>query len=277
MAFIKNTKMKNQLLTSCLLIAVQFASAQTNLSFEKWSPGTLGIIAPDGWLTMNMLAMNSADSISYTPNSNAVHGKLAARIRGVETMITGTKMVLAGIMTQDFVRGPKHKSFRFSYKAIGSPKDSFFATIAYYKGSVKLSNIVGSASVILLPVSEWTTRELPIVWSSPDAYDTAVIGFGTPRNATTEMLIDNVDLSEYGVSAKPLTLEKQPGFVDNKLWVPESLKAKVKKVIIFNTAGVLVLQTDCCDTDITALPSGVYILCLLDAAGNIVYSEKFIK
>lgn len=269
--------MKQIFKTAIFLTCSHLASAQTNLSFEKWTPGTLGMVTPDGWLTMNMLAMNSADSISCTPTSNAVHGKLAARIRGVETMITGTKMVLAGIMTQDFVGGPKHKSFRFSYKATGSSRDSFFATIAYYKGSVKLSNIVGSASVILLPVSEWTTRELPIVWSSPDAYDTAIIGFGTPRNATSEMMIDNVDLSEYGVSAKPLALEKQPGFVDNKLWVPESLKPKAKKVIIFNTAGVLVLQTDCCDTDITSLPSGIYILSLLDAVGNNLHSDKFIK
>ena len=260
-----------------LALTIQFATAQTNLSFEKWSPGTLGIIVPDGWLTMNMLAMNSADSISCTPTSDAVHGKLAARIRGVETMITGTKMVLAGIMTQNFVRGPKHKSFRFSYKAIGSPKDSFFATIAYYKGSVKLSNIVGSASVILLPVSEWTTRELPIVWSGPDAYDTAIIGFGTPRNITSEMLIDNVDLSEFGVAAKSLQLEKYPVFINNKLWVPESLQPKVKQVVVINTLGSVIQKSDCCDMNISTLAPGIYVLSLADEAGNIVYSEKFIK
>lgn len=253
------------------------ASAQINLSFEKWSMGPFEILEPDGWQTMNALAFNDTDSISCTATSDAANGKLAARLRGVETMFAGTKMVLAGIMTQNFVGGPRHKSFRFNYKAIGNPKDSFFATIAYYKGSVKLSNIAGSASIILFPVSNWTTRELPIVWSSSDANDTAIIGFGTPRNATSEMLIDNVDLSEYGVSAKSLALEEQPCFVDNKLRVPESLKPKVKKVIIFNTAGVLVLNTDCCDTDITALPSGVYVLSLLDAAGNSLHRDKFIK
>lgn len=269
--------MKKILKTLIFLTCSHLASAQTNLSFEKWSMGPFGILEPDGWQTMNALAFNGTDSISCTPTSDAANGKLAARLRGVETMFAGTKMVLAGIMTQNFVGGPRHKSFRFSYKAIGNPKDSLFATIAYYKGSVKLSNIVGSASVFLLPVSDWTTRELPIVWSSPDTYDTAIIGFGTPRNATSVMLIDNVDLSEYGVSAKSMALEKQPDFVDNKLRIPESLKPKVKKVIIFNTAGVPVLQTDCIDTDITTLPSGIYVLSLLDAAGNSLHSDKFIK
>jgi hypothetical protein len=240
--------------------------------------GPLGILEPDGWQTMNALALNGTDSISCTPTSDAANGKLAARLRGVETMFSGTKMVLAGIMTQNFVGGPRHKSFRFSYKAVGSPNDSFFATIAYYKGSVKLSNIVGSASVILFPVSNWTTQELPISWSNPNGYDTAIVGFGTPRNTTAELLIDNVDLSEYGVQTESVIRTEKPYVTVNNLLVfSESMNAATKKVLIYNASGQLVMESGIADVNVSNFYSGTYFLLLVGESGKTIYSDKFYK
>ena len=261
-----------------VLIISNNCCAQTNLSFEKWSMGPLGILEPDGWQTMNALAFNGTDSISCIPVTDAVHAKLSVKLRSIETSATGTKLVLPGFITQQFVSGSKHKSLRFSYKAIGSSRDSFYATIAYYKGSVKLSNIVGSASVILFPVSNWTTQELPISWSSPNGYDTAIVGFGTARNTSAELLIDNVDLSENGVQTEFITKSEKPYVVvQNLLVFSESMNAATKKVLIYNASGQLVMESGIADVNVANFYSGTYFLLLVGESGKTIYSDKFYK
>lgn len=254
------------------------ASAQTNLSFEIWSMGPLGILEPDGWQTMNALTLNGTDSISCIPVTDAAHAKLSVKLRSIETSATGTKLVLPGFITQQFVSGSKHKSLRFIYKATGSSRDSFYATVAYYKGSVKLSNIVGSASVFIFPVSNWTTQELTISWSNPNGYDTAIVGFGTPRNTTAELLIDNVDLSEYGVQTESVIKTEKPYVMVNNLLVfSESMNAATKKVMIYNASRQLVMKSGIADVNVSNFYSGTYFLLLVGEMGKTIYSDKFYK
>ena len=91
--------MKKILKTAIFLTCSHLASAQTNLSFEKWSTSSFGTSEPVGWQTLNFLSLFVADSISCRHTTDAVHGTKA--IGFVWTLHTvhysGLKLNLKGI------------------------------------------------------------------------------------------------------------------------------------------------------------------------------------
>ena len=250
-------------------------SAQTNLSFERWVNQS-GIKQPENWSTMNVLARFGADS-SCVPSSDAVHGYRSARLRSVEATIGDTTFVFPGTIQQLMFGSSRPKSLRFSYRATGTSGDSFYGTVAYYKGNIRSLNYVGLSSVTLPVRNQWTPVEVNINWMSNEAYDTAILAFMAPPALSAEMWVDNIELSGYGAGIRQADNMAAPLFVNHRLQVEASYRPAVKQVAIYSTNGQLLKQSASCDLDISDLPAGTYVLTLTGDSGKVIYSGQFLK
>jgi hypothetical protein len=236
-----------------------------------------GVQEPEGWVTQNFLSVAGADSISCISSNSAAHGFKSARLRAVKWKLGDTTYFFSGSISQIIVSNARPKSYRFFYKAIGDTKDTFYASLAFYKGSVRDMNTVGTATAKLPLTNQWTAVEVNVDWTSNDAYDTAILGFIAPPRIGAELYIDNVDLSEYGAGLRNIEGEGMPFFVHHRLQIPATMQEKVNFATIINLSGQSMFQGKPDQVNVSELPSGNYVLSLFGENRKILYSVKFLK
>jgi len=252
-------------------------SAQTNYSYESWN-NFLGMEVPEGWSTLNLLALSGSDSLSCVKTKDAAHGNYAAKVRPVVADV-GSPMTFRGLLSQASPYKQRPLSFRFDYKLTGVVStDTTLAAVSFYKGSYRNpANIIGQAEIVLSQTLNWKSVEVPIIWTDTSAPDTAVTGFVTSENLNSWLFVDNVSLSIYGVGTNSAESSSydiiQKG---GKLIIPEKF-AMSSRVIIYSTDGKMLGQYHAANCDVSQLPPGIYSVSVISEGGVMLLSRKFYK
>jgi hypothetical protein len=208
--------MKRSLLIALLLVsAISMRAQLPNGGFETWT-NLIFFEEPQGYLSSNYYSILSGAGGLPRANvfkSTTVHsGTYAAKLESYADPADNTRGIPGGALTgvidltnvaikPGFAYTDRPSELRGYYKYTHGqePDTAIIGVVLYKRNAQNQLEPVGGGTGILTDAATYTSFSIPILYTSSDNPDTAVIGFSTSIGFNIDDLLDSLDFTGIDV------------------------------------------------------------------------------